>query len=615
MTTARASLFVPAIALGLSVGVTTGVAQRGHEPADEPIEDFVRRAQSAVCTILWCSDMSRDSVVASGTGFFIAPDMLVTARHVAAGAFGASEFIVELSDGQLSGHPLVVVEWEAEPADVVVLRLEPPRAKTLREVEGRFEESHGRYRPPRPLLWTREVPPIASSVFVIGSPLGLHGTYSAGVMSAEREVPDLGRIAQITAPISPGSSGSPVFDSERRVFGVVSSTLLGGQSLNFAATLKDVPTTFTRKPTMLDALFDAEAVDVKPEGRPPYLTAWASGIVTRAEAEASAAMFREHEGRILASLRKLLDEARHSPTHTAKQPSGLRIKQDKLERLLVAIEDNAPVRLPAGEMSPPTPLWRDAQLVCLDDNSRRAANDAAKRASRVGATDPRALRWIGDCVWSEGTLRRARERSPGDEAIQWELAECLAVRACIRADSLIKDTRDMSARRATGEWGVASPVQEIDSILDDLINRNPSWHRVGEYWQMRGWTALMSGRLKEAESAFAQRFGTRFPYSLWGWASHDDGIEWFRTAIEYRGVLWDDLGPTALVSMVEARAATADALDMEYEFDELLALKHLHVEVAEIVDVLERYGEEALAGDLTRCREMRDRLKKRLSHP
>ena len=50
---------------------------------------------------------------------------------------------------------------------------------------------------------------VGTRVAVIGSPLGLEGTLSEGIVSAIRDLEILGgRWLQITAAVSPGSSGS-----------------------------------------------------------------------------------------------------------------------------------------------------------------------------------------------------------------------------------------------------------------------------------------------------------------------------------------------------------------------------------------------------------------------
>ena len=49
-----------------------------------------------------------------------------------------------------------------------------------------------------------------------------------------REVPSLGRIVQITAPISHGNSGSPVFNMKGQVIGVVTIKVTNGQNINLA---------------------------------------------------------------------------------------------------------------------------------------------------------------------------------------------------------------------------------------------------------------------------------------------------------------------------------------------------------------------------------------------
>jgi tetratricopeptide (TPR) repeat protein len=69
---------------------------------------------------------------------------------------------------------------------------------------------------------------------VIGNPFGLEGSVTNGIVSAVRDIPGFGRIIQITAPISPGSSGSPVVNMQGQVIGVATLQITGGQSVNFA---------------------------------------------------------------------------------------------------------------------------------------------------------------------------------------------------------------------------------------------------------------------------------------------------------------------------------------------------------------------------------------------
>jgi S1-C subfamily serine protease len=76
-------------------------------------------------------------------------------------------------------------------------------------------------------------------VLVIGNPEGLSGTVSDGLIAAFRnrnpELPlSAWTLIQITAPLSPGSSGSPVLDENGRVLGVAVMIFKEGQNLNFA---------------------------------------------------------------------------------------------------------------------------------------------------------------------------------------------------------------------------------------------------------------------------------------------------------------------------------------------------------------------------------------------
>ena len=70
-------------------------------------------------------------------------------------------------------------------------------------------------------------------VYAIGAPRGLELSLSEGIVSSLRPVED-GQYIQITAAISPGSSGGGLFDEKGRLLGLTSFYISGGQSLNFA---------------------------------------------------------------------------------------------------------------------------------------------------------------------------------------------------------------------------------------------------------------------------------------------------------------------------------------------------------------------------------------------
>lgn len=74
---------------------------------------------------------------------------------------------------------------------------------------------------------------VGEPIVVVSNPEGLEQTVSNGLISGIRDL-DGRKLFQISAPISEGSSGGPVFNGRGEVIGIVVSSLQSGQNLNFA---------------------------------------------------------------------------------------------------------------------------------------------------------------------------------------------------------------------------------------------------------------------------------------------------------------------------------------------------------------------------------------------
>src|SRR6266478_5909710 len=173
------------------------------------LPELVRRIKPSAVAIETYD--ARGEKLSRGSGFFIDTDRIVTNRHVIEGAIKAE---VHSSTGNV--YPVKgVLAVDAE-GDIALLKIEAPPNQI------------------RPLALERTSPQEGESVLVIGNPFGLEGSVTNGIVSAVRDIPTFGRIIQITAPISPGSSGSPVVNMRGQVIGVATLQITGGQSVNFA---------------------------------------------------------------------------------------------------------------------------------------------------------------------------------------------------------------------------------------------------------------------------------------------------------------------------------------------------------------------------------------------
>lgn len=79
-------------------------------------------------------------------------------------------------------------------------------------------------------------------VVAIGNPLGLESTVSDGLVSSVRDAGKGSKVLQITAPVSAGSSGCPLFNLRGEVVGIAVGTNINGQNINFA-----IPINYAKK--------------------------------------------------------------------------------------------------------------------------------------------------------------------------------------------------------------------------------------------------------------------------------------------------------------------------------------------------------------------------------
>jgi len=232
-----AARLAPGITIALLAAATLPArpAESAAPVAPPPSREIVERVGPAVALI----KVETESESRQGSGFVLdRSGLVVTALHVIDGAKGIE---VSFPGGpRLESRTVQAFDIEK---DVALLRVDTAREELSLPAVSLAAATH--------------VKP-GDSILVIGSPLGLEQTVSDGIVSAWRE-PEAPRPAdeeeeestkpllpacrliQITAAVSPGSSGGPVLDDNGEVIGVATSGMLYGLAgLNFAVPASEV---------------------------------------------------------------------------------------------------------------------------------------------------------------------------------------------------------------------------------------------------------------------------------------------------------------------------------------------------------------------------------------
>jgi S1-C subfamily serine protease len=225
-------MIVPVVAAAQSVGPRRGI------PA-------IAKAASGSIVSIVMSD-KEGNPISQGSGFFVRKDgLLVTNYHVIA---EGSSAVAKLPDGAFYAVDGVITFDKV--LDVAVIKVHGQNFRTL-------------------TLGNSDRVQVGEEVVAIGNPLSLDSTVSNGIVSGRRTVnQEGGKLLQITAPISSGSSGGPLFNMAGGVIGITTMYLKGGENLNFAIPINDAKPLLAADCSSLKA-FPVETREDKQEGAAP----------------------------------------------------------------------------------------------------------------------------------------------------------------------------------------------------------------------------------------------------------------------------------------------------------------------------------------------------------
>ena len=183
-------------------------------PTRKGIPEIAKGANGAIVTIVMANN---DKPSARGTGFLVSQDgVVVTNYHVIANGNIA---IVKFSDG--TALPVDGVLAADKVRDLAIIKIHGKNFRAL-------------------TLGNSDRVQIGEEVVAIGNPLGLEQTVSNGILSGIRADKEAGgKFLQVTAPITHGSSGGPLFNMMGEVIGITTLGFEGAGNLNFAIPVND----------------------------------------------------------------------------------------------------------------------------------------------------------------------------------------------------------------------------------------------------------------------------------------------------------------------------------------------------------------------------------------
>jgi tetratricopeptide (TPR) repeat protein len=215
--------------------------------AEENLPVLIKRVEPSIVVVITHNHQGK--ILGQGTGFFVNSEGdVITNRHVLE---GANTVEIKTNGGKI--YKVEKISADDKEGDLIRLAV---------DLQGDMM---------RPMSMSSTMPEVGERIFVIGTPLGLEKSVSDGIVSAVREVPEFGSIIQLTAPISPGSSGSPVVNMKGEAIGVATFFVVAGQNLNFAIPVERIRKMISEETKTVAEWGDRRKGELRSEAEEIYL--------------------------------------------------------------------------------------------------------------------------------------------------------------------------------------------------------------------------------------------------------------------------------------------------------------------------------------------------------
>lgn len=185
-------------------------------------ENGMRSIITATCIKIFPTEVNyKETQIASGTGFALTSDgVIVTNHHV---VNGATTIKVRGVKGDFTKLYNAIVITEDKKNDLAIIKIDDINFIGLGSI---------------PFLINGKSSDVGTSVFVMGYPLrasmGDEIKLTNGIISSKSGFQGDVTSYQITAPIQPGNSGGPLFDSNGNLIGIVNAKHTRAENVSYA---------------------------------------------------------------------------------------------------------------------------------------------------------------------------------------------------------------------------------------------------------------------------------------------------------------------------------------------------------------------------------------------